>query len=263
MMSDRSVAPSPVNDGVRDDRPDLPARSGRWPASSGRAAGVVMRQVGALPLGMSTAIHGLSRNRSVVPGSEAAIVVPRYANGSRSFAVVVVDEPRHEHGARAVRFTVEGEAGVVDQAVRAGANDRIGRRAVVPEHRLAAVGILRVAGQQRADPSLAAVDRLVEPEPGVARLFAVWQAPEDPRCGSRSTPRAGAAGCASTPPPTARSDAGGTGRRPASVVPETMLTLRPGICACTSAAPSAAAIASAARRASHTPARGCRGSRNP
>ena len=80
-MSDLSVGPSPVNALYATYTAPAGSRCtiGGAPASM---PGVWMRHVPPTPRGMSTAIHGLSSNRPVVPGSVATILVPRYAKVS-------------------------------------------------------------------------------------------------------------------------------------------------------------------------------------
>ncbi len=84
--------------------------------------------------------------------------------------VVAVDEASQEDGAPARRVTVEGKAVVVDQPVGTRPDDRVGGGLVTLDRRGRAGRrrVLRIARNQRARPALAAVERLVDAQPGVA-----------------------------------------------------------------------------------------------
>src|SRR5262245_19437366 len=89
MMSDLRVAPAPVNAAYA----TYTGPAGRLcvsvtvvgcpPGAAGGLMIVVVTGHVRLSRGMSTASHGLSSNRPVVPGSDETIDVPRYENGSR------------------------------------------------------------------------------------------------------------------------------------------------------------------------------------
>jgi hypothetical protein len=88
--------------------------------------------------------------------------------------VVAIDEARQEDAAPAPLRTVERQAVVVEQAVGAGAQHRIGR-CLIPLERGGESGrrpVLWKAGQQRARPAQAAVEGLVDAQPGIAGLAA-------------------------------------------------------------------------------------------
>ena len=93
----------------------------------------------------------------------------RFARGP--FLVVVVDEARHEDGAAAALLAIEHQPAVVEEAVRARPDDRIGAGAVALERRREPGGgvILRIARQQPRPPAEAAVFRRIPPEPGIPR----------------------------------------------------------------------------------------------
>ena len=80
--------------------------------------------------------------------------------------VVHVLVARDEDGARRVVATVERNPGEIEQAVGAGAHERIGGGVIAPERR--GVGwILGISRQQRALPVLTAVERLENADPGI------------------------------------------------------------------------------------------------
>ena len=85
--------------------------------------------------------------------------------GIPGFLVVVVNEARDEDGALAGvggagGRSIEDQTGVVNQAIGARAHDRIGTGTVAADRRGQSErrGVLRVSGQERADPALPAVE---------------------------------------------------------------------------------------------------------
>ena len=104
-----------------------PARTRAARVFAGRCRPARRRCSGGPPL--APLAPGDDRRRRADPVDDrGAEIVDRFA--SRPFLVVVVDEPRHEDRAAAALFAVEHEAAVVEEAVRARPDDRIGARCV-------------------------------------------------------------------------------------------------------------------------------------
>ena len=149
-------------------------------------------------------------------------------------------------------FAVEDEAAVVEEAVGARPDDRIGAGGVALQRRRESGrgAVLRIAGQEPRAPRQAAVLRRVPAEPGVAGdLLPGSRETECRPCGSRSRRRGSCSGL--------RLEQAIDGsfwrcsvQSPSAPVPEMTLTLAPGVACC--CAP-ARAMASATHRASNAP----------